>query len=256
MLEVKALKKYFVRGLFRRSIVKAVDGVSFTVKKGETLGLIGESGSGKTTVGRMVVGLLKPTSGSVLFEGRDIFKLSGKESLHLRRRMQVIFQDPEAALNPRMLIGEILAEPLKVYRLVRGKHAIRNRVNELLEMVGLGAEFYNRYPCELSGGQNQRVVIARALSLEPDLLVLDEPTSALDVSVQAQILHLLRNFQQQMNLAYLFISHDLDVIRQMSDVTAVIYKGRVVEQAFTSSLFDGPNHTYTKSLISNHLKLS
>ncbi len=254
MLEVKALKKYFVRGLLCRSVVKAVDGVSFTLRRGETLGLVGESGSGKTTVGRLVVGLLRPTAGSVLFEGCDIFKLSGKEVLNLRRRMQIVFQDPEAALNPRMRIGEILAEPLRVYRLIR-KRDVRERVNDLLEMVGLGPEFYYRYPCELSGGQNQRVVIARALSLEPDLLVLDEPTSALDVSVQAQILQLLRNVQQQMKLAYLFISHDLDVVRQMSDVTAVLHRGRVVEQNATNALFNSPRHAYTKRLLSTRLGL-
>lgn len=254
MLEVKELKKYFTRGLLCRSVVKAVDGVSFTLRRGQTLGLVGESGSGKTTVGRLVVGLIRPTAGSVLFEGRDIFKLSGKEILHLRRKMQIIFQDPEGALNPRMRIGEILAEPLRVYRLVRGRN-VRKKVIDLLEMVGLGPEFYHRYPCELSGGQNQRVVIARALSLEPDFLVLDEPTSALDVSVQAQILQLLRNIQQQMQLTYLFISHDLDVVRRMADITAIIHRGRVVEQAATNALFNSPRHTYTKSLLSTRLGL-
>ncbi len=254
MLIVTDLKKYFSQGLWRRSFVKAVDGVSFTLQRGQTLGLVGESGSGKTTIGRLVVGLLRPTEGSVLFEGINIFGVSRRESLNLRRKMQIIFQDPEGALNPRMRIGEILTEPLKVHRLVQERY-IKDRVADLMAMVGLEAELYHRYPCELSGGQNQRVVIARALSLEPALLVLDEPTSALDVSVQAQILQLLRKVQKQMNLAYLFISHDLDVVRQMADQIAVVYRGQIVEQAQTATLFNGARHPYTKSLLSARLTL-
>ncbi|MFZ5634077.1 MAG: ATP-binding cassette domain-containing protein [Bacillota bacterium] len=254
MLSVTDLKKYFWQGFWRRSFVRAVDGVSFTLRKGQTLGLVGESGSGKTTIGRLVVGLLRPTGGSVLFEGINIFGVSRRESLHLRRKMQIIFQDPEGALNPRMRIGELLAEPLKVHRLVQGRY-IKERVADLLAMVGLETGFYHRYPCELSGGQNQRVVIARALSLEPDLLVLDEPTSALDVSVQAQILQLLREVQKQMNLACLFISHDLDVVRQMAGQIAVVYRGQIVEQARAAALFNGVRHPYTKSLLSARLAI-
>ncbi|MFZ5648925.1 MAG: ATP-binding cassette domain-containing protein [Bacillota bacterium] len=240
--------------MWRRTFVKAVDGVSFALQKGQTLGLVGESGSGKTTIGRLAVGLLRPTEGLVLFEGVNIFEVSRRESLHLRRKMQIIFQDPEGALNPRMRIGEILTEPLKVHRLVQGRY-IKDRVADLLAMVGLGTGFYHRYPCELSGGQNQRVVIARALSLEPALLVLDEPTSALDVSVQAQILQLLRSVQKQMGLAYLFISHDLDVVRQMAGRVAVVYRGQIVEQARADTLFNGARHPYTKSLLSARLTL-
>ncbi|TDA64036.1 MAG: ABC transporter ATP-binding protein [Clostridia bacterium] len=236
MLQVENLRKYFRDGWWGRRLVKAVDGVSFAIEAGSTFGLVGESGAGKSTVGRLVAGLLRPTDGRVLFEGRDIFKANGREAFYLRRKIQIIFQNPEGALNPRMRIGEILAEPLLVHRLVRGRH-VRERVGELLAMVGLGPEFYSRYPWEMSGGQNQRVVIARALSLGPSLLVLDEPTSALDVSVQAQVFQLLKQIQNKMRLAYLLISHDLELVSRVAGEVAVLHQGRLVEQGPAASVF-------------------
>ncbi len=254
MLEVKGLKKYFRGGLLGRQLVKAVGGVSFTINPGGTLGLVGESGAGKSTVGRLVVGLLRPTGGSVFYEGRDVFRARREEALYLRRKMQIIFQNPQGALNPRMRIGEILSEPLLVHHVVRGRY-VRERVADLLEMVGLGPEFYHRYPWEMSGGQNQRVAIARALSLEPSLLVLDEPTSALDVSVQAQVFQLLKKTQQEMRLAYLLISHDLDVVFRVADEVAVMHRGRILEQGSASAVATSPRHPYTIRLLSARIAL-
>lgn len=254
MLKVRDLKKYFRGGLLGRQPVKAVDGVSFTINPGHTLGLVGESGAGKSTVGRLVVGLLRPTGGSIFFEGRDVFSARGEEALYLRRKMQIISQNPQGALNPRMRIGEILTEPLLVHHMVRGRY-VRERVAGLLEIVGLGPEFYHRYPWETSGGQNQRVAIARALSLEPSLLVLDEPTSALDVSVQAQVFQLLKKIQQEMRLVYLLISHDLDVVFQVADEVAVMYRGCVLEQGSASVVATSPRHPYTQQLLSARLSL-
>ncbi|PKM48084.1 MAG: ABC transporter ATP-binding protein [Firmicutes bacterium HGW-Firmicutes-8] len=253
MLIVKELTKYFSKGIWRKQYIKAVDSVSFSLEKGRTLGLVGESGSGKSTVGKLISGLLYPTGGKVFFQGVDIFSLPSTGRIQLRTKIQIIFQDPQAALNPRMSIGNLLTEPLKVHRLVPGRY-LKDRVADLLAMVGLGHEFYHRYPFELSGGQNQRVVIARALSLQPELLVLDEPTSALDISVQAQILHLLRIMQEQMGLTYLFISHDLDVVQQISDHVAVMYNGEIVEQLAASSLFHARN-SYTRSFVDAHIPL-
>ncbi|MBE0467355.1 MAG: ABC transporter ATP-binding protein [Candidatus Desulforudis sp.] len=249
MLEVQNVRKHFRSGWLERRTVKAVDGVSFTIAPGCTLGLVGESGVGKSTVGRLVAGLLRPTAGSVCFEDLDVFRPGREKARYLRRKIQIVFQNPEGALNPRMRVGEILAEPLQVHRLVKGRY-VKERVAGLLEMVGLGPEFYHRYPWEMSGGQNQRVAIARALSVEPSLLVLDEPTSALDVSVQAQILQLLKATQRRMKLCYLFISHDLDVIYHMADEIAIMHRGRLVEQGPAASVIINPRHSYTVQLLS------
>lgn len=254
MLIVKEITKYYTQGFWQKSCIKAVDGVSFCLQKGRTLGMVGESGSGKSTVGKLVSGVLKPTGGQVFFQGTDIFSVPASGRRWLRRKIQVISQDPQAALNPRMSVGDLLTEPLKVHRLAAGRH-LKDRVMDLLTMVGLGSEYYRRYPFELSGGQNQRVIIARALSLQPELLILDEPTSALDISVQAQILQLLREMQKRTGLTYLFISHDLDVIRQVSDSVVVMYKGKIVEQLAEGSLFNA-RAPYTKSLIQAHIPLT
>ncbi|MBE0466149.1 MAG: ABC transporter ATP-binding protein [Candidatus Desulforudis sp.] len=254
MLEVRNLRKHFRNGWLGRRPVKAVDNVSFTIAPGCTLGLAGESGVGKSTVGRLVVGLMRPTGGSVCFEDLDVFRAGREKARYLRRKMQIVFQNPDGALNPRMRIGEILAEPLQVHRLAKGRY-VKERVAGLLEMVGLGLEFYHRYPWEMSGGQNQRVAIARALSVEPSLLVLDEPTSALDVSVQAQVLQLLKATQQRMKLGYLFISHDLDVIYHIADEIAVMHRGRIVEQGPAATVIGTPRHSYTVQLLSSGLAL-
>ena len=253
LLYVKGLKKYFPirRGLLSKTVgqVKAVDGVTFWVRRGETLGLVGESGSGKTTAGRTVLRLLEPTEGSATFDGQDVFALSADEMRRLRRRAQIVFQDPFGSLNPRLTVGDALREVLKVHKLAEGEGA-RTRVRELLDTVGLLPAHAARYPHEFSGGQRQRVGIARALSVEPDFIVCDEPVSALDVSVQAQVLNLLEDLQKQLGLAYLFIAHDLSVIEHVSERVAVMYLGHIVEVANAEEVVNSPRHPYTKALLS------
>ncbi|HEX4130260.1 MAG TPA: oligopeptide/dipeptide ABC transporter ATP-binding protein [Pirellulales bacterium] len=252
LLEVRDLAKWFpVRGgLFSRvrQHVRAVDGVSFSLGRGRTLGLVGESGCGKTTVGRTILRLISPTAGQVLFEGQSVFDLPRRELRALRRKMQIIFQDPYGSLNPRMTVGATVAEPLVIHGVKRRRHA-RERVAELLSQVGLNAEAMNRYPHEFSGGQRQRVGIARALALNPAFIVCDEPTSALDVSIRAQVINLLGDLQQQHGIAYLMISHDLGAVRHVSHEVAVMYLGKIVEQAPTEALFDDPRHPYTRVLL-------
>jgi oligopeptide transport system ATP-binding protein len=254
LLEVRDLVKHYPvsAGLFGRQVgvVRAVDGVSFTIRRGETLGLVGESGCGKTTTGRCVLQLERPTSGSVRFEGQELTTLAPDALRSVRRRIQVIFQDPYSSLNPRMTVGQIVEEPVQVHGLVREAPARAGRVRELLGQVGLLAAHARRYPHELSGGQRQRVGIARALALEPSLIVCDEPVSALDVSIQAQIINLLEDLRRQLGLTYLFIAHDLSVVRHISDRVAVMYLGRIVELADRQALYEAPRHPYTKALLS------
>jgi oligopeptide/dipeptide ABC transporter ATP-binding protein len=254
ILEVRNLVKHFHvgGGLFGgpSAVVKAVDGVSFSIPRGETLGLVGESGCGKTTTGRCVLRLEVPTSGQVIFEGRDLATLSEAELRGVRRRMQVIFQDPYSSLNPRMTVGQIIAEPLAVHRIVPGRAARAARVQELLRHAGLLPAMARRYPHELSGGQRQRVGIARALAMEPSLIICDEPVSALDVSIQAQIINLLEELQTEFGLTYLFVAHDLSVVRHISDRVAVMYLGKIVEMTDRKSLYEDPQHPYTKALLS------
>ena len=232
-----------------KRVVKAVDGVSLDIRPGETLGLVGESGCGKSTLGRALLRLIEPTSGQVLFHDRDLAHLSKRQLREHRRHLQIIFQDPYASLNPRMTVGQIVGEPLETFRLSRGSEAER-KVQELLETVGLSKRFIKRYPHEFSGGQRQRIGIARALAVDPDFIVADEPISALDVSIQAQILNLLEQLQRQKKLTYLFISHDLRAIRHISDRTAVMYLGKLVELANAKTVYDEPLMPYTKALIS------
>ena len=249
MLEIRNLDVSFAaKSKRRRALVRAVNGVSLTLEKGDSLGLVGESGSGKTTVGRAVLGLNHVSSGQIIFDGDDITKLSGSVEKKFRSRAQMVFQDPHSALNPRMTILRSVAEPLVLHTRLRGA-ALREKVGELLEIVGLQQQFLYRYPHELSGGQKQRVCIARAIALNPELLVLDEPTSSLDVSVQAQILEFLKSIQKELDLTYLFISHNLAVIRYVCNKTAVMYLGQVVEQGDTESVFSDPKHPYTKALL-------
>jgi oligopeptide transport system ATP-binding protein len=255
LLDVRDLKMYFpvISGiLFQRKIadVKAVDGISFLIKQGETLGLVGESGCGKTTAGRCILMLHQPTAGEITFEGRDLTKMKGGDIRRMRRRMQMIFQDPYASLNPRMTVGSIIGEPLVVHGLAGGRKERRERVQELMRIVGLNPFYANRYPHEFSGGQRQRIGVARALAVQPAFIVCDEPISALDVSIQAQIINLLEELQSEFNLTYLFIAHDLSVVRHISDRVAVMYLGKLMELADRVELYENALHPYTKALLS------
>jgi len=253
LVSARGLKRYFRvgGGVFTsgRTEVRAVDGVDLDIMPGETVGIVGESGSGKSTLGRLLLRLLEPTEGSVHFDGVDLATLSRAELRALRRRMQIIFQDPYASLNPRMRVGNIIGEGLEVHRLARGAER-RRRVLELMERVGLGAGAYDRYPHEFSGGQRQRIGIARALAVGPSFIVADEPVSALDVSIQAQILNLLSEIQRDLAIAFAFISHDLRVVEHMSHRVAVMYRGKIVEQADADRIYQSPEHPYTKTLLS------
>ena len=254
LLDVRGLVMHFplTQGvIFQRKVgaVRAVDGVSFTIRKGETLGLVGESGCGKSTTGRAILQLYRPTSGTVQFEGVELTRLKGEALRKMRRKVQMIFQDPYASLNPRMTVGSIIGEPLDIHGLARGKEK-QQRVEELLRVVGLNPYFANRYPHEFSGGQRQRIGIARALAVNPSFIVCDEPISALDVSIQAQIINLLEQLQDEFGLTYLFIAHDLSVVRHISDRIAVMYLGKIVELADRLELYEQPMHPYTKALLS------
>lgn len=253
LLEVKGLKKYFPfkQGMFSREIgyVRAVDGLNFTVNRGETLGIVGESGCGKSTTGQLILQLMEPTEGEIWFEGSELTQLKKEEIRKTRRDLQIIFQDPYSSLNPRMKVEDIIAEPLKVHGVVKPSE-IRDTVKELLKVVGLGEHHLNRHPHEFSGGQRQRIGIARALALKPKLIVCDEPVSALDVSIQAQILNLLKQLQRDYNLTYIFIAHGLPAVKHISDRIAVMYLGKIVEIAERDELFDNPKHPYTEALLS------
>lgn len=255
LLQVNNLKMYFpvTSGLiFQRAVaqIKAVDNVTFSVRRGETLGLVGESGCGKTTTGRCILQLYKPTEGSIVFDGQELVGLPSRQMRQMRRQMQVIFQDPFSSLNPRMTAGNIVGEPLIVHGLVNNKAEYRDRVGELLQNVGLNPYMADRFPHEFSGGQRQRIGVARALSVDPKLIVCDEPVSALDVSIQAQVINLLEDLQERYQLTYLFIAHDLSVVRHISDRVAVMYLGRIVEIADRVEIYRNPLHPYTKALLS------
>ena len=253
LLEVKDLKMYFEnkKGFLGKKIeyVKAVDGVSFKIQKGETIGLVGESGCGKSTTGYSIMRLYKPTAGEIIFDGKDIAQLSAAEVWPYRKRMQMIFQDPYASLNPRMTVSDIIGEPLDIYHLYEGKER-QERIYELLNTVGLGKDHASRYPHEFSGGQRQRIGIARAIALQPKLIICDEPVSALDVSIQAKIINLLNELQEKMGIAYIFISHDLSVVKHIADRVGVMYLGNMMEMADTESLYAKPLHPYTQALFS------
>ena len=247
LLEVKNLKKYFNTP---RGLLHAVDDVTFTLERGKTLGVVGESGCGKSTTGRSILRLLEPTGGEVLFEGQDITKLSKEEMRAKRKDMQIIFQDPYSSINPRKTVGQIIADPLEINKIITDKNQMEKRVRELMEIVGLADRLYGTYPHELDGGRRQRIGIARALALEPKFIVCDEPVSALDVSIQAQILNLLNQLQKDMGLTYMFITHDLSVVNHFSDDIAVMYLGRLIEKAPAEELFANPTHPYTQALLS------
>src|SRR5215467_10672650 len=254
LLDVRDLKMHFplTQGIiFQRVIgyVRAVDGISFSIERGQTLGLVGESGSGKTTIGRTIVRLYKPTAGQILFGDKDLATMEGEQLRLARQRVQMIFQDPFASLNPRYTIGSLIAEPMHIYK-VASNAEIRERTTELLRVVGLRPEYIDRYPHEFSGGQRQRIAVARALSINPEFVIADEPVSALDVSIRAQVLNLLQRLQQQFNLTYLFVSHDLSVVRHVADRIAVMYLGKLVELADRDELYTAPKHPYTKALLS------
>ncbi len=254
LVRIEGLKKYFPttrRGLFQRQMgtVRAVDDITFDIYRSETLGLVGESGCGKSTTARAILQLNQPTAGRVYLDGIDLMNLKRRRLREMRRNMQMIFQDPYASLNPRMTVGSIIGEPLKIYGLARGKEK-QQRVEKLLQLVGLDPYFANRYPHQFSGGQRQRIGIARALALQPDLIVCDEPISSLDVSIQAQIVNLLKELQERFGLTYLFIAHDLNMVRHISNRVAVMYLGKIVELTDRDSLYDNPLHPYTKALLS------
>ncbi len=254
LIKVQNLKMHFpiTQGIIiqrRVGSIKAVDGVSFDIFRGETLGLVGESGCGKSTTGRAILQLYRPTAGQVFFEDVELTALKGERLRQMRRRMQMIFQDPYASLNPRMTVGDIIGEPLLVHNIAKGKER-RERVQELLRVVGLNPYFVNRYPHEFSGGQRQRIGVARALAVQPDFIICDEPISALDVSIQAQIINLLEDLQDQFHLTYLFIAHDLSVVRHISNRVAVMYLGKIVELTDRTELYENPLHPYTKALLS------
>ncbi|MCM3095404.1 ABC transporter ATP-binding protein [Priestia megaterium] len=248
LLEVKQLSKYF--SITNKQVLKAVDGVSFHISKGETFGLVGESGCGKSTAGRTIIGLYNRTSGEVLYKGKNVHELSEKEKFAFHRNMQMIFQDPYASLNPRSTVKEIISEPMEVHGLYSNKKETLNRVYELLEDVGLNRDHANRYPHEFSGGQRQRIGIARALALNPECIIADEPISALDVSVQAQVVNLLKKLQKEKGLTYLFIAHDLSMVKHISNRIGVMYLGHLVELTTSSELYQKPLHPYTQALLS------
>ena len=254
LVDVRDLKMHFplTQGIIVQRVigyVRAVDGVSFSIERGQTMGLVGESGSGKTTIGRTIVRLYKPTAGQIIFGDKDMAPMGGEELRQLRRRVQMIFQDPFASLNPRFTIGSLIAEPMHIYRIGSNKE-INDRTVELLRVVGLRPEYIDRYPHEFSGGQRQRIAVARALSINPEFVIADEPVSALDVSVRAQVLNLLQRLQQQFNLTYLFVSHDLSVVRHVADRIAVMYLGKIVELSDRDELYASPKHPYTQALLS------
>jgi len=254
LVDIRDLKMYFplTQGIILQRVigyVRAVDGVSFTIERGKTLGLVGESGSGKTTIGRTIIRLYKPTEGQIIFDDQDLAKLNGEDLRQMRRRVQMIFQDPYASLNSRFTIGSLISEPMHIYNIGTGSE-IREKTVELMRVVGLRPEYIDRYPHEFSGGQRQRIAVARALSINPEFIVADEPVSALDVSVRAQVLNLLQRLQREFNLTYLFVSHDLSVVRHMADRIAVMYLGRIVELADRDELYVAPKHPYTQALLS------
>lgn len=247
LVEINNLKKYFEVG--NNQVLKAVDGITLKVKKGETLGLVGESGCGKSTAGRTIIGLYEPTEGQVIFDGMDTSKFNRKEKKEFTKKVQMIFQDPYASLNPRMTVTDIIGEGIDIHKLYKGE-ARQKRIYDLLELVGLSKEHANRYPHEFSGGQRQRIGIARALSIQPELIVCDEPISALDVSIQAQVVNLLEDLQKEFGLTYIFIAHDLSMVKHISDRIAVMYLGKIVEIANSKELYDNPKHPYTQALLS------
>jgi len=254
LLDVRDLKMHFplTQGIIMQRVigyVRAVDGVSFTIDRGQTLGLVGESGSGKTTIGRTLIRLYNPTSGQILFNDEDLVQAKGEDLRQIRKRVQMVFQDPFASLNPRYTVGSLISEPMQIFKTGSNKD-IQDRTIELMRVVGLRAEYADRYPHEFSGGQRQRIAIARALSINPEFVIADEPVSALDVSVRAQVLNLMQRLQQQFNLTYLFVSHDLSVVRHVADRVAVMYLGKIVELSDRDELYLAPKHPYTKALLS------